>query len=62
MTPNPERSHTMFTTRDGQAASNGRPIVANGPSPCGYLEFYMIKPKLPAQTRVHRGGVAPPKA
>jgi len=50
----------MFTTRDDRAASNGRQLVAN--SPCGYLEFYMIKPKLPAQTRVHRGGVAPPKA
>jgi hypothetical protein len=58
MTPTLKGASTMFTTRDDRAASNGRRFVTH--SPCGYLEFFMIKPKLPTQTRVQRGGVAPP--
>lgn len=49
----------MFTDREHQrTASNGRSSVNR--SLCGYLEFLMIKPLLPAAWQVCRGGVASP--
>lgn len=49
----------MITIPDDQrTALNGRFHAAD--SLCGYLEFLMIKPLLPASSRVCRGGATSP--
>ena len=49
----------MFTTRNNErTAWNGRSAPIR--SLCGYPEFLMIKPQLPAIAQVCRGGVTSP--